>query len=55
MTHKEKIEKAVDNLIDSWDMDTLVNFAVWDRVDHYLHWASEKEVEWLLQDFGGEE
>jgi hypothetical protein len=55
MIHEEKIEKAVENLIDSWDMETLVNFAIEDREHYYLNLANKEEVESLLQDFGNKE
>ena len=50
----EQIEKAVDNLIDSWDIDTLVNFAYDDRLHYFLHSADQEEVSELLQEFGSE-
>jgi len=53
MTYEEKIEKAVENLILSWDMDTLMNFALEDREHYYLNNADKEEVEWLLEEFGG--
>jgi hypothetical protein len=55
MINKEKIEKAVENLIDSWDMETLVNFATEDREHYYLNLADKEEVELLLQEFGNKE
>ena len=51
----EQIEKAVDNLIDSWDIDTLVNFAYDDRLHYFLHSADQEEIKMLVQDFGSEE
>ena len=52
---EEQIEKAVDNLIDSWDIDTLVNFAYDDRLHYFLHSADQEEIKMLVQDFGSEE
>ena len=52
MTHKEKIERAVEKLVDSWDLDTLMDFVVEDREDYYLNLADKEEVECLLQEFG---
>ena len=51
----EQIEKAVDNLIDSWDMDTLINSAYDDWLHYYLHNADQEEVSELLQEFGEED
>ena len=48
----EQIEKAVDNLIDSWDIDSLINFAYDDRLHYFLHDADQNETEMLVQDFG---
>ena len=53
MGDQEKIEKAVQNLIDSWDLETLMNFALEDREHYYLNNADKEEVEWLLEEFGG--
>ena len=62
----DQIEKAVENLIDSWDMNTLINFAIEDRIDrlikeykedrinYYLHDADDDEIESLIEEFGGD-
>lgn len=47
----EQIEKAVDSLIDSWDMEGLVNFAYEDRLHYFLHSADQEEIRMLIQDF----
>ena len=67
MTNRDdQIEKAVENLIDSWDMNTLINFAIEDRIDrlikeykedrinYYLHDADDDEIESLIEEFGGD-
>ena len=47
----EQIEKAVDKMIDRWDMDTLVNFAYDDRVNYYLgNSVSDEEIELLIEE-----
>ena len=46
----KQIEKAVDNLIDGWDMDTLVNFAYDDRLHYFLHHADQEEIKILEQE-----
>ena len=51
MDYTDKIEKAVDNMIDTWDLDTLINFAVEDRLEYYLESASKEEVNELLKEF----
>jgi len=48
----DHIEKAVDNLIDSWDLNTLMNFAFEVRLEYFLEIASEEEINQLLKDFG---
>ena len=52
MTEKytnEQIEKAVDNLIDGWDMDSLVNFAYDDRLHYFLHHADPEGLEVFMR------
>ena len=51
MDYTDKIEKAVDNMIDTWDVDTLINFAIKDRLEYYLESASKEEVNELLKEF----
>tara|TARA_R110000751_G_scaffold11123_2_gene39818 strand:+ start:227 stop:400 length:174 start_codon:yes stop_codon:yes gene_type:complete len=46
----EQIEKAIDNLIDSWDIDTLINFAYEDRLHYYLHDADKSELNLLMSE-----
>ena len=46
------IENAVDNLVDSWDLQTLMNFAFEDRLRYYIGVASEEEINLLLQEHG---
>jgi len=48
----DHIEKAVDNMIDSWDIETLMNFAFEDRLEYFLESADEEEVNELLKEFG---
>ena len=55
MINEEKIEKVVENLIDSCDMETLVKFATEDREHYYLNLADKEEGELLLQEFGNKE
>jgi hypothetical protein len=49
---EERIEKAVDNMIYSWDRDTLMNFAFEDRLEYFLQSADEEEISKLLKEFG---
>ena len=47
----EQIEKAIDKMIDRWDMDTLVNFVYDDRVNYYLgNSVSDEEIELLIEE-----
>ena len=50
--YERKVEKAVDNMIDSWDLQTLMNFAFEDRLEYFLDTADEEEVNELLKEFG---
>ena len=50
--YERKVEKAVDNMIDSWDLKTLMNFAFEDRLEYFLESADEEEVNELLKEFG---
>jgi len=48
---EDTAEKAVDKMIDKWDMDTLVNFAYDDRVNYYLgDNVSDEEIELLMEE-----
>ena len=50
----EQIEKAVDNLIDSWDMGSIIEMVYEDRLHYFLHHADQEERSELIQDFGDE-
>jgi len=50
--YERKVEKAVDNLVDSWDRKTLMNFAFEDRLEYFIESAGEEEVNELLKEFG---
>ena len=52
MPKEEQIAKAVDNLIDSWDIDTLIDFAYEERLYYFMDKASDEEVDELLDIFG---
>jgi len=55
MTNRnDQIEKAVVNLIDSWDLSSLVSFAIEDRIQYFLHLADDDEIEFLIEEFGGD-
>ena len=47
-----KIEKAVNNMIESWDLSTLMNFAFEDRLEYFIESADKEEVDELLKEFG---
>ena len=50
--YERKLEKAVDNMIDSWDMDTLINHVFQEQLEYFLESADEEEVNELLKEFG---
>ena len=47
-----RIEKAVDNMINSWDMSTLQNYAFEEQLEYFFESADEEEVNELLKKFG---
>jgi hypothetical protein len=49
---EDRITKAVDNLIDSWDIDTLIDFAYKERLYYFMDKASDEEVDELIDNFG---
>ena len=47
----EKITKAVESMVDAWDMNTIINFAVEDRLEYYLSKnVSQEEIEQLIEE-----
>lgn len=50
--YERKVERAVDNMIDSWDMSTLINYAFQEQLEYFLESANEEEVNELLKEFG---
>ena len=50
--YERKVERAVDNMIDSWDMSTLMNYAFEEQLEYFLESADEEEVNELLKEFG---
>ena len=50
--YERKIEKAVDNMIDSWDMSTLMNYAFEEQLEYFLQSADEEEINELRKEFG---
>ena len=50
--YERKLEKAVNNMIDSWDMSTLMNYAFEEQLEYFLESADEEEVNELLKEFG---
>tara|TARA_R110000823_G_scaffold194264_1_gene325623 strand:+ start:209 stop:457 length:249 start_codon:yes stop_codon:yes gene_type:complete len=51
----EQIKRAIDNLIDGWEIPALIHFAYHNKLDYFLHDANQEEIESLIQDFGNEE
>tara|TARA_Y100000114_G_scaffold124858_1_gene120737 strand:+ start:328 stop:489 length:162 start_codon:yes stop_codon:yes gene_type:complete len=53
MTQYNKIKIAVARMIDTWDIETLIQYAVEERMDYYTGKnVCEEEVEQLLEDWG---
>ena len=49
----DKIKIAIKRMIDTWDIDTLIQFAVEERIDYYTsNNVCEEEVEQLLEEWG---
>jgi len=49
----DKIRIAIERMIDTWDIDTLIQFAVEERIDYYTsNNVCEEEVEQLLEEWG---
>jgi len=55
MTREEQIEMTIDRIIDSWNTDTLANYARTAMLDYYLTRAHEDEQDLLLKHFDGED
>ena len=46
-----QITKAVESMVESWDIETLVNFAIEERLDYYLGKnVSQEEIELLIKE-----
>lgn len=50
--YERKVERAVDNMIDSWDIETIMNYAFEEQLEYFLEIADEEEVNELLKEFG---
>ena len=52
MRDYDKIKIAVARMIDTWDMETLIQYAVEERIDYYTSEnVCEEEVEQLLEEW----
>ena len=50
---EEKIEIAIKKMVDTWDMETLIQYAVDERMDYYTSKnVCEEEVQQLLEEWG---
>ncbi len=48
---EEQITKAVESMVESWDIETLINFAIEERLDYYLGKnVSQEEIEILIEE-----
>jgi len=50
---EDKLEVAVERCVDSWDIDTLMNFAIDEMFDYYVS-ADEETVKQFIRDQLGE-
>jgi len=50
---EEKLEAAVERCVDSWDIDTLMNFAMDEMFEYYVS-ADEETVKQFIQEQLGE-
>ena len=50
---EDKLEEAVERCVDSWDMSTLINFAIDEMFDHYVS-ADEETVKQFIREQLGE-
>ena len=50
---EDKLELAVERCVDSWDMSTLINFAIDEMFDYYVS-ADEETVKQFIRDQLGE-
>lgn len=49
----DKIKIAIARMIGTWDIDTLIKFAVEERIDYYTsNNVCKEEVEQLLEEWG---
>ena len=52
LTKENKIVDAVENLLDSWSLDDLIDFAFEDRLHYFMCLADDTEINCLLEEFG---
>ncbi len=50
---EDQLEEAVTRCVESWDMDTLMNFAVDEMFDYYVS-ADEETVKYFIAEQLGE-
>ena len=50
---EDKLEAAVERCVDSWDLSTLINFAIDEMFDYYMS-ADEETVEQFIKEQLGE-
>ena len=50
---EEKIQKAIEEMVDTWDIETLMQFAVEERMEYFTgRNVCEEEVQQLLEEWG---
>ena len=50
---EDRLEEAVERCVESWDIDTLMNFAIDEMFDYYMS-ADEETVKQFIRDQLGE-
>jgi hypothetical protein len=45
------IEKALDNWLSEWDLESLIDFVFQDRLEYYLESADQDEINSLLTEY----
>ena len=48
-----KIQKAIEKMVNTWDKDTLIRFAVEERMDYFTgNNVCEEEIDQLIEEHG---
>ena len=48
-----KIQKAIEEMVDTWDIETLIQFAVEERMEYFTSKkVCKEEIEQLIEEWG---